>query len=450
MLADLDTLCQRCRSEAGRQLFGEALATYRVGAYRATIVLLWTAIVHDYIAKLHELVLDGNGAAKAALEQFDRARQNVPDAQAFEAGLIAQARTEFELLSILEADDLERLRMDRHRCAHPAVHSLTEPYTPNEELARLHLRNSAEHMLIRPPVQGRSALERVFADIGSKLFPVTVEEARRALESGPLGRAKDALINDAFIGIMKDLVLKERPDDERARQLAALVAISRMYPEHARGSLERKLANLVARADENAFPRVLIILGALEEAWRYLSETNREAARRFVKMLADDDVATSTALIAGLRIDQLRDVAMARTLALPVEPLVAIVEEYPTEELIASCCERLERTRSFNDIRDLRFCLVPLSATMPTPLYRRLVAALTANRAIKNYMGWGGFVRSLLDASVARAPDATDQWIAVHAEAAGADKKRIAQALAGVFPEPVDDEFAEVDDDDDG
>lgn len=194
----------------------------------------------------------------------------------------------------------------------------------------------------------------------------------------------------------------------------------------------------------------MVLLGSLEQAWRYLSETNREAARRFVETLEDDDDVTSTAFVAALNIEQLRDVAMARTLTLPVEPFVAVVEEYPAEKLIASCCERLERTRSFNDIRDLRFCLVPLSATMPTPLYRRLVAALTSNRAIKNYMGWGAFVRGLLDASVARAADATDQWAAVHAEATGADKKKIAQALPGVFPEPAGDDDAEDNDEDGG
>jgi hypothetical protein len=296
-------------------------------------------------------------------------------------------------------------------------------------------------MLIRPPVQGRSARERVFADIKSKLFPATIEQARRALTSGPLGRAKDALIRDVFVGIMKDLVLESRPDDERERQLAALVAVSQMYPEHARVSLEQKLPELVARVNETAFPRVLALLGALEQAWRYLNETNREAARRFIDTLTnDDDNATSTALIAALNIDQLRDAAIARTLALPVEPFVAVVEGYPAEALIANACVRLEETRSFNDIRDLRFCLVPLSSTMTTPSYRRVVAALANNRSIKNYMGWGGFVRDLLSASATRAHDAVDQWVAVHAMASGSDKKRIALAFPGVLPEDEDDE----------
>ncbi len=45
----------------------------------------------------------------------------------------------FEFLSLLHYKDLLRLHEDRHRCAHPSMHSLEEPYQPTKELVQYHL-----------------------------------------------------------------------------------------------------------------------------------------------------------------------------------------------------------------------------------------------------------------------------------------------------------------------
>lgn len=52
---DLDELVLRCRDEQARQYIAEAVACYRAGAFRACIVMTWTAVVFEYIHKLREL-----------------------------------------------------------------------------------------------------------------------------------------------------------------------------------------------------------------------------------------------------------------------------------------------------------------------------------------------------------------------------------------------------------
>jgi len=70
-LADLDELVLRCRDNVARTHIEEALANYRVGAYRSCIVSTWIAVVYDYIHKLRDLDLSGDKLAKQKLEEFE-------------------------------------------------------------------------------------------------------------------------------------------------------------------------------------------------------------------------------------------------------------------------------------------------------------------------------------------------------------------------------------------
>ena len=68
--ADLDDLLLRCRAENAKLAFSEAVACFRAGAYRACIVSTRTAVVFDYVGKLRELELSGNGDADLFAELF--------------------------------------------------------------------------------------------------------------------------------------------------------------------------------------------------------------------------------------------------------------------------------------------------------------------------------------------------------------------------------------------
>lgn len=92
--ADLDDLLARCRADHAKVAFAEAVACFRTGAYRACIVATWTAVVFDYLGKLRELELAGNGEARTTLEAFENARRNqdVAAAQKLEAKVLGDAQ----------------------------------------------------------------------------------------------------------------------------------------------------------------------------------------------------------------------------------------------------------------------------------------------------------------------------------------------------------------------
>jgi hypothetical protein len=126
-LADLDELVLRCRSDSAKAYISEAIDAYRSSAYRAAIVTSWIAVVLDLLEKFKELATAGDQNAKAKIAEFegfqDRLQRNdmsaIELALRFERQVLEVARDEFELLDGQEFVDLDRLREDRNRSAHP-------------------------------------------------------------------------------------------------------------------------------------------------------------------------------------------------------------------------------------------------------------------------------------------------------------------------------------------
>ncbi len=177
------------------------------------------------------------------------------------------ALTKFELISSVEKSDIERLFEDRSRCAHPSMTSLEEPFEATAELARYHLRSAVMHLLQRPPVQGRSARERIFQDIKSDYFPTDPELAQdiksdyfptdpelaaQYFQKSPLARARFILIKDIVLGLTVSLLTENLPEDERLRQFSALNAIYKIYP--------REIVDIL----DNAYQTLLLIRSMMQ------------------------------------------------------------------------------------------------------------------------------------------------------------------------------------------
>jgi hypothetical protein len=94
--------------------------------------------------------------------------------------------------------DLERLKDDWNRCAHPTFQRIETPYYPTAEQAMYHIKNSVLHVLSQPPVQGKYALENLSKLIESKYFPTNENDAQKQLEESELLRPSLLLLR-AFI-----------------------------------------------------------------------------------------------------------------------------------------------------------------------------------------------------------------------------------------------------------
>lgn len=481
--ADLDELIVRCRNESAREHYREAVAAYRAGAYRAAIVSTWVATVYDVISKLQELALAGDKRARQKLSEFEAAHESgdYKKANRLEDEVIEWASDAFELLTPIEAMDIKRLHDDRHRCAHPALLALNEPYRPTAELARTHLRNAAEHLLHREPVQGRAARKALFDAVKSAYFPADPGRARRYLETGsPLKSAREVLVRDFVVGLATDLVTQARPDDERARQLAALQAALEIRRATTETALREKLPTILAKTRDEDWGRLLALVTALPFLWEAMGEAERMKAEAFVQngnvvsrrveldRLDDEihhlewsviaDIPVSQAELAALRarrdellleeaqdpatfdanpdlvlastlqIPELRDATLSRIQELENDALADQIERGPHIAFVSVAIERIQEARSFREGEfAVEALLVPLAGVMNAADTVAAVHAIRDNGEVYDAFG----VRDHLDELYEALPDGDgvpEAWAELGVFLAGRPSPRSAYA----------------------
>lgn len=157
-LHSLDELLTSVRDPESKKLAQEAVAAYQAGAWRSSILSIWVAVCADVISKLREISTGGDAAALTEINQLDEwiNAKDLRNLQQFENSLIDLARDKFGMLLPHEAVDMDRLRDDRHLCAHPAFVSDDLLFSPKPELVRSHIVHSILHLLSRPPCKGNS------------------------------------------------------------------------------------------------------------------------------------------------------------------------------------------------------------------------------------------------------------------------------------------------------
>src|ERR1700730_15253750 len=143
-LGDLDELVLSCRTEEARSYVSEAVACYKVGAFRSCIVAAWIAAVYDLLSKIRELSLGGDPEAQqitAELAGLQPRTENGDEVAIrrilqIERDIVDITNDKFGFFEGTQVLDLKRLQDDRNRCAHPTYQGTDQPYSPTAELAR--------------------------------------------------------------------------------------------------------------------------------------------------------------------------------------------------------------------------------------------------------------------------------------------------------------------------
>lgn len=291
-LEDLDELTLRCRNQNARTYITEAVYSYRAGAFRSAIVSTWIAVCFDVIEKFRELALAGDKEAEKQVHEIDATRRadDLGRALRFERELLALAKDKFELISPLEFVDLERLQQDRNRCAHPSLTSDEQAYAPSAELARLHIHTAVTHLLQHPPVQGKSALDRILKDVDSEYFPEKAQDAKVVFLSGPLRRPRDSLVRNLLVILCKSMFMENKEWRWTRRITAALVAVQELQPHTYSRTLAEKLSPLFRAVTDDAMHLQVNFLKGVPDTWQYLDADVRQRLQNYVVDLPPEEV----------------------------------------------------------------------------------------------------------------------------------------------------------------
>lgn len=290
-LVDIEAMALRCRSEQSKTYISEAILCYRSGAYRATIVSVWIAVIFDLVDKIRELAVAGESKAVPIWQRYEGYiaqinggnPQGIKAALEFERDLIQLCKDELELFGQQQMIDLQRLREDRHRCAHPSFQQIGEPYKPSAEQARLHLTNAVSHVLAQPPMQGKAQLARLLALISSNYFPQEHTQAVTQLRASALGRASDALINGFVDMAVFEFFKNTSPLYWKPQARFALNAIIEMYRPQAETRLAKQLNRILQDANDAELPAAAALVSGISSYWGMLLQPARNKLEQYIR-----------------------------------------------------------------------------------------------------------------------------------------------------------------------
>lgn len=452
-LVDLEELIIACRTEEAREYIREAVGCYKAGAYRSSIVATWIAVVYDVVAKLRDLQLIGDQNAEKKIERFEKIQKNqdVVGSLQFERKVLQIAKDEFALLTEIECDDLKRLQEDRHRCAHPSMMSIGEPYQPTAETARYHLHNAVHHLLQREPVQGKAALDQVIDSIHSQYFPKSEEKARDYFGQSPLAHARYSLVRNVLVVVLKDLLLEESSEDEWDRRVAALKAIRKMYPNIFESTLEKKLSGIVERVEDEYLSRAIKLIRLIPLAWEFvdqhqirLEEYVKEAAVEiqpdgFSEIVAPPFIGPNLGLIDALQVEPLQEQAAQRLSQLSDDGLATAIEFENDPFLVEESLDRFSDSGSFREAgRFAKQLVQPLIAYLEVEHIRRLLSNFCENKQIGESWEVAPVYLELFENHQDKAPELAGEWEKVYEQikANGTDHwNELRAALETEFPD---------------
>lgn len=295
-MLDLDEQVGRVWDPDVRPLVAEAWRCYGVGAYRASITLTWVAVCADLTAKVIRLADDGDGIAIAQRASIEAAQRDGLTAAGVKATqdverTIVQTAVSVELIDSITARELDRLREDRHLCAHPSIRGLGDSFEPRAEMARAHLALALESVLTLPATQGQKVVERFAAHVADAHFTATADYLVQTFYDRVRPAARRRIIDLAVKHALLELPAPDPPGPAViADRMAACITA---FVQRDRPEVRDAFAKALQRpqlADGSTLLRAFGRVGDLEVLWDHVDEPMSARVDGMVAALAPLDV----------------------------------------------------------------------------------------------------------------------------------------------------------------
>lgn len=271
--------------------FLDAVKAYKAGALRGALTSAWVALVYDLIAKYRELSAMGDAAATAFLQSWDNATAagDIAKLLQLEGGILEEATANTQVVNRIARTHLERLREDRHLCAHPAFSAEADLFEPSPELVRLHLVNAVELVLSQEPLQGKAIFDLYDLDVQSPGFPTAYDRILDYVEQRYLVRVRAQNVRNFGVRLMDNLDPANRP-------------------------------------------RAIAFIAAFPDFWPQLQEPTRTALQATIDN-AEPAALTDYRILAGVTVPQFRAVLLVLIAALDREHLAGAIASQPLADL---------------------------------------------------------------------------------------------------------------------
>ncbi|MET3010035.1 hypothetical protein ABXT00_11900 [Stenotrophomonas koreensis] len=151
------------------------------------------------------------------------------------------------------------------------------------------------------------ALDRLLSQIDSEYFPVNKDDAIESLRHGPLLKARESLVRNLVIVLLKKYL--ESAGSDWRRIIAALKAIDFMCPATYEEALARKISPLMRSIPDSSLDSALLPLKNIPKAWGLLEIDVSQRITAYVRALPSKHLENIEWLVES---EQFSEAARAR------------------------------------------------------------------------------------------------------------------------------------------
>jgi hypothetical protein len=379
---DLDVLLTRIRHGPSKVYFLDAVKAYKAGALRASLTSAWVALVYDLIAKYRELSALGDAAATAFVQSWDSATNanDISRLLQLESTILDDATRNTQVVNSIAKMHLERLREDRHLCAHPAFSAEAELFEPSSELVRLHLVNSVDLVLSQEPLQGKAIFDLFDIDVQSTGFPAAHSRILDYVEQRYLERVRAQSIRNFGTVLAKSLLKGVPPqwEPQHSKIISSLVAVRERTPQ-----TWPDVSLTIVRLIDNLTPenrlRAIAFIAAFPDFWPLLQQPTRTALQETVNNV-DPATLTDYRMLAGVSLPQFRGSLLGVIADLDRNSLEGAIAAQPLADLWPRAVRFYADSGSFRgseaNFRDL---IIPFAGHLVSEQHDQLLDAVIAN-----------------------------------------------------------------------
>ena len=131
-MLDLYEQYENIYNEKTKNYFKEVLNSYNNENYRSSVVMLYSVVIYDIVAKLKELdEIYNQEWAKKILKEINTQRKTMPKSPEWEKTLLEKVQQQNDFLSLSIVEEITHLKEIRNQCAHPSIDNNDELFTPN-------------------------------------------------------------------------------------------------------------------------------------------------------------------------------------------------------------------------------------------------------------------------------------------------------------------------------
>ncbi|WP_123812216.1 hypothetical protein [Ottowia oryzae] len=379
---DLDILLSRVRSPQSRAYLADAVKAYKAGALRGALTSAWVALVYDLIVKYRELSALGDGAASAFLQSWDNATStgDIPKLLQLEAEILNDATANTQVVNRLARSHLERLREDRHLCAHPAFSAEAELFEPTSELVRLHLVNAIDLVLSQEPLQGKAIFDIYDLDVLSQGFPSKHERILEYVEQRYIVHVRSQNIRN-FGTVLAKSLLKGVPDRWDAvdhKISSSLVAIRDRAPNHW-SDIKLSIVQLLDRLEPPFRPRAIAFIAVFPDFWGLLQQSTQIALRETAEN-SGELTELDYRILTGVTLPQFRTSLLSLIEGLSDIQLREAVAIAPLSDLWSKALEKYKESGSWRSSeRNFSDFISPFAGKLDDEKLEQVCEAIMSN-----------------------------------------------------------------------